>query len=120
MILEVAKFFIDAHEHLIEAVKRVVLSVADERSLLFLSDEADVLPDVSFGLSFGEIFAFVVVGGCGEGIVFSFFVEAGYGIEGERFSAYGELGGLLLHSLSLLARVITAEPTKYQYFVRSD
>jgi len=98
LILEVAQLFIDAHEHLIETVQRVVLPVADERPLLFLCDEADVLPDVSLGLSFGEIFAVVVVGGGGEGIVSSFFVEACYGIEGERFSAYGELGGLLLHT----------------------
>lgn len=39
----------------------MILPVADEGSLLFFGDEADVLTDVAFRLSLGQVFLVVLV-----------------------------------------------------------
>jgi hypothetical protein len=103
LVFEHARFFIDIHDHLIEAVERVVLSVADEGPFLFFGDEADVLADVPLCLSFGEVLAVIVVGWCWEGVLPAFLAEPGDGVRREGFPFDGELRELLFHTLSLLA-----------------
>ena len=55
------ELFIDPHDHLIETVETMILSVADKGALLFFGDKADVLPDVAFRLSLGQVFLVVLV-----------------------------------------------------------
>lgn len=76
----------------------MVLPVADKGALLFFSDKADVLADVSFGLSLWQVFLVVLVKVLNrgqEGVVSTTFGDAG-GVD--WFSLDGVDGLLLFHS----------------------
>lgn len=101
LILYVAYLLVNSYDHLVKTVQRIVLAVADKRSLLFFGDQTYVLSDVALRLTFEKQLALLTLEKNRVGIAPTLLGQPSKGVARNGFSSDGVLELLLLHSFSI-------------------